>query len=600
MVSLKNLVTIAATGLVPHVWAKHVNFDLDLTWQKGAPDGNLREMIFMNDQFPGPELRLEQGDDVEFVVHNNLPFNTTVHFHGIEQKNTPWSDGVPGLNQKPIQPGHSWTYRWTATQYGTYWYHAHGMSEIMDGLYGPISINPGPDVPQPFHLISDNAQDIEAMQRAEKNPQLVILSDWDHLTSSEYQKAIEDSRLEIFCSDSILINGRGAVYCPGTEKISSVELSYLKTAIDNQPLSDKGCLPNIYNIQGDFPPTYEDRIPSGVNSGCSATTGLHEIIEVDPNASWVSLKFISASSLKALMFSIDEHPMYIYEVDGSYIEPQLVESVPIYNGERYAAMIKLDKARKDYTIRVPDTQGDQVISGFATMRYKGSNDATASNPYVDYGGRNTSASVTSLNNKGIKPYPAVTIPQAADQLVNLTIGRVGSSYTWTTSGGGLYDMMANWDDPILYDIDAKDNLDPRTVIQTKNGTWVDLLLQLGEMPHTPASQVSHVMHKHSNKAFILGVGPGYFDWDSTEEALAEHPEFFQMENPQMRDTFVTNGSNGPTWMILRYQVVNPGPFIFHCHIETHMANGMAVAILDGVDAWPEIPAGEDQSPGANV
>jgi hypothetical protein len=57
--------------------------------------------------------------------------------------------------------------------------------------------SPGPDVPQPFHLISNNTQDIEAMQRAEKNPQLVILSDWDHLTSSEYQKAMEDSRLGI-------------------------------------------------------------------------------------------------------------------------------------------------------------------------------------------------------------------------------------------------------------------------------------------------------------------------------------------------------------------------------------------------------------------
>lgn len=163
MALLKNLAIVAATGLIPHILAKHVHFDLDLTWQKGAPDGNLREMIFMNNQFPGPELRLEQGDDVEvsfihilqgkisamvnytnqleqFVVHNNLPFNTTVHFHGIEQKNTPWSDGVPGLSQKPIQPGHSWTYRWTATQYGTYWYHAHGMAEIMDGLYGPIWI----------------------------------------------------------------------------------------------------------------------------------------------------------------------------------------------------------------------------------------------------------------------------------------------------------------------------------------------------------------------------------------------------------------------------------------------------------------------------
>jgi len=298
------------------------------------------------------------------------------------------------------------------------------------------------------------------------------------------------------------------------------------------------------------------------------------------------------------MFSIDEHPMYIYEVDGSYIEPQLVESALIFNGERYAAMVKLDKPYKDYTIRVPDTQGDQVISGFATMRYQGSDNVYPSQPYVDYGGQNTSASVKALDPKAIKPYPPVTIPRHADQLVNLTLGRWGSSYTWTASGNALYDVMANWDDPILYNLNAKNNLADQVTIQTKNGTWVDLLLQLGEMPNTPAIQAPHVMHKHSNKAFILGVGPGFFNWTSTEEAYAERPDLFQLDNPQMRDTFVTNGPTGPTWMIVRYQVVNPGPFLFHCHIETHLSNGMAVALLDGVDVWPQVPAGEDQSPGA--
>lgn len=284
------------------------------------------------------------------------------------------------------------------------------------------------------------------------------------------------------------------------------------------------------------------------------------------------------------MFSIDEHPMYIYEVDGSYIEPQLVETVSIFSGERYAAMVKLDKPYKDYTIRVPDTQGDQIISGFATMRYLGSDNIYPSKPYINYGGQNTTASVKALDPKAMKPYPPVTIPQHADQLVNLTLGRWGSSYTWTSSGNALYDMMANWDDPILYDLSAKDNLAPQVTIQTKNGTWVDLLLQLGEMPNTPAIEAPHVMHKHSNKAFILGVGPGFFNWPSTEEAYAEHPEFFQMENPLRRDTFVTYGPTGPIWMILRYQVVNPGPFLFHCHIQTHIANGMAVALLDGIDA----------------
>lgn len=40
------------------------------------------------------------------------------------------------------------------------------------------------------------------MQKAEKKPHLVTLSDWDHLTSAEYQKVQEDTRVNIFCSDS--------------------------------------------------------------------------------------------------------------------------------------------------------------------------------------------------------------------------------------------------------------------------------------------------------------------------------------------------------------------------------------------------------------
>lgn len=35
------------------------------------------------------------------------------------------------------------------------------------------------------------------MEQAEKDPQLVILSDWDHLTSEQYQKVQEDSRLNV-------------------------------------------------------------------------------------------------------------------------------------------------------------------------------------------------------------------------------------------------------------------------------------------------------------------------------------------------------------------------------------------------------------------
>ena len=64
-----------------------VKKDLQLTWAKGAPDGNERMMIFTNGQFPAPPLIFDEEDEVEVTVHNALPFNTSVHWHGLEYAN---------------------------------------------------------------------------------------------------------------------------------------------------------------------------------------------------------------------------------------------------------------------------------------------------------------------------------------------------------------------------------------------------------------------------------------------------------------------------------------------------------------------------------
>jgi FtsP/CotA-like multicopper oxidase with cupredoxin domain len=58
------------------------NFKLELTRKVGSPDGFAREMIFVNNQFPGPTLELTQDDWAEITVVNKLPVNTTIHYHG--------------------------------------------------------------------------------------------------------------------------------------------------------------------------------------------------------------------------------------------------------------------------------------------------------------------------------------------------------------------------------------------------------------------------------------------------------------------------------------------------------------------------------------
>lgn len=59
-------------------------FELNLTWESGAPDGVAREQFLVNGQFPGPPLIMDEGDNIEVTVNNFTPFNTTVHYHGIE------------------------------------------------------------------------------------------------------------------------------------------------------------------------------------------------------------------------------------------------------------------------------------------------------------------------------------------------------------------------------------------------------------------------------------------------------------------------------------------------------------------------------------
>lgn len=64
-------------------WPNTVHFEITLTWEDWEVAGAVRKTILTNGQFPGPKLQLKQGDYVEFVVNNHLPFDTAVHFHGI-------------------------------------------------------------------------------------------------------------------------------------------------------------------------------------------------------------------------------------------------------------------------------------------------------------------------------------------------------------------------------------------------------------------------------------------------------------------------------------------------------------------------------------
>lgn len=79
----------------------------------------------MNGMTPGPPIHVCVNDIVIAVVSNKVPGQDLgIHWHGIEQKGTPFMDGVPMVTQCPISYGSSYKYSFRASSPGTFFYHA--------------------------------------------------------------------------------------------------------------------------------------------------------------------------------------------------------------------------------------------------------------------------------------------------------------------------------------------------------------------------------------------------------------------------------------------------------------------------------------------
>jgi manganese oxidase len=108
--------------------------------------GKIVEGWAYNGQIPGPMIHTDIGDRVEVVVTNNLPMGTDVHWHGIKVPNS--EDGVAPLTQELIQPGETYTYRFTTDESAVNMYHPHhhAQMKVPNGMWGVFLVG---DLPLP-------------------------------------------------------------------------------------------------------------------------------------------------------------------------------------------------------------------------------------------------------------------------------------------------------------------------------------------------------------------------------------------------------------------------------------------------------------------
>ncbi|HET7706847.1 MAG TPA: multicopper oxidase family protein [Thermoanaerobaculia bacterium] len=98
-----------------------------------------------NGQVPGPVIEATQGVPLEVRFTNRLSEPTLIHWHGLRIPAA--MDGTQHV-QRPVQPGETFTYRFTPPDAGTFWYHPHAneTEQLEKGLYGALIVR-GDDEP---------------------------------------------------------------------------------------------------------------------------------------------------------------------------------------------------------------------------------------------------------------------------------------------------------------------------------------------------------------------------------------------------------------------------------------------------------------------
>ena len=134
-------------------------------------NGEDRPAVTVNGQFPGPLLRLREGEDAVIRVTNKMQEASSIHWHGLILPAT--MDGAPGFSTgfvRGIGPGETFEYRFPVVQSGTYWYHAHNLDHEQRGLYAPIIIDPRE--PEPFRY--DRQHVVQLSEWTDERPARVL------------------------------------------------------------------------------------------------------------------------------------------------------------------------------------------------------------------------------------------------------------------------------------------------------------------------------------------------------------------------------------------------------------------------------------------
>jgi iron transport multicopper oxidase len=291
-------------------------------------------------------------------------------------------------------------------------------------------------------------------------------------------------------------------------------------------------------------------------------------IKVEPGKTYF-LRIINIGAFAGQYFWIEGHTFRIIEVDGVYHEPAKAYQIYIAAAQRYGILLTTkNETGVNYAINgamdqdlfdhVPDTLNPNVTSFLVY-------DSTAKMPTAAF-----LDAYDTFDDFNLVPTDGLELFENPQQFIILAVAMInlgnGANYAFFNDITYVKPSV-----PSLYTtLSTEDLADNPSVYGSHTNTFVlgyQQVIEIVVNNHDGGKHPFH-LHGHNFQAIVRGA-------DDSGDYVPGNSTFPSV--PMRRDTFMVR-PNGH--IVMRFQSDNPGVWLFHCHIEWHVDQGLIATIVE--------------------
>lgn len=307
-------------------------------------------------------------------------------------------------------------------------------------------------------------------------------------------------------------------------------------------------------------------------------------LNVKPNTTYL-LRLVNIGAFVAQYFYIEDHTFTIVEIDGVYTEPTEADTLYIAVAQRYSVLLTTKNTTdKNYPIvTVADSTLLDTIPSDLRLNYTNwlQYDASAAHPQANITVE-ASTDLIPYDDSTLVPYdhmPLLENPALSIQL-DVVMGNLDNGHGYAFLNNVSYTAPKV---PTLYTVLSAGN-------QATNPTVYGEFTHPMILGHNDVVEIilnnndsgSHPFHLHGHNFQVLTRYPSYgadfferADGDPVSYDPSNHSAF--PEYPARRDVLVLPPEG---YFVIRFVADNPGVWIFHCHIDWHLAQGLGMVFIE--------------------